>query len=768
MKLNRILSLVLTGALCASLLTVPAGAATFSDVTDPEVAVATDLLSSLGIVSGNGSGQYLPDGYFTRAQFCKMALTAMGRGEEAALHAGRVIFSDVTSGWALGYVNAAATAPGKDLPPLMQGKGNGKFEPDAFITYGEAVTVLMRTLGYSDGDIVLTGAWYDGYLSRANTLGLTKGMERKGDDNLTRGEAALLFQNLLFVPTKAENKPFFTVKLGGSVTEPAIILALNATTPDGEKNAIKTSAKTYKTGGVAFSETYRGTRSKLMLDKNEKVLAVLPDQTVTTRTIRVTAEPEARYLKAEQDETVLIKPETPIWQADKPESTYAKEYLSIKPGTLLALSYDVAGNLSYLYVLGDGGDANHMVAKSLSPENPFAAITGANQNFTIYKNGSPAKLSDVREYDVGSYNPSTGALTLSDHRLTGVYANAKPSPASPTHITVMGHLFPVLDCALDDLAKFRVGDPITLLLAANNEVAGAVKPSVLTGSALGVAAVTGSGDEKTATVTLTSGIDVSGTVAMSDSAAKTISGKLVEVSSAKLGELTLRTASSDIPPSSWNLSNGTVGTLKLASGASIYERVGSSKLFPVALKDITVPVIPAKQITYVGKNFNGEVDLLILENVTGDHFSYGFPVMGEQTGGSAGLSYTNQTVTLENHAKENPTLITGVDFASQQKKRVPMGFVADLAAIDTLHKISSWLTLTAANGVGRADFSEGTVAVGSVTFPLASDLDTHCYNATTKTWFDSLDAAKAYATRLTVYYDRPANEGGKIRMVVVE
>lgn len=43
-----------------------------------------------------------------------------------------------------------------------------------------------------------------------------------------------------------------------------------------------------------------------------------------------------------------------------------------------------------------------------------------------------------------------------------------------------------------------------------------------------------------------------------------------------------------------------------------------------------------------------------------------------------------------------------------------------------------------------------------------------CYNSTTGQWLEDLETARAFAERLTVYYDRNANEGGKVRVVVVE
>ncbi|MEG1431255.1 MAG: S-layer homology domain-containing protein, partial [Oscillospiraceae bacterium] len=205
------------------------------------------------------------------------------------------------------------------------------------------------------------------------------------------------------------------------------------------------------------------------------------------------------------------------------------------------------------------------------------------------KNGSPATLSDIRQYDVGSYNLNTGVLTVSDNRLTGIYTKAVPSPASPSTITVLGHDFTVLDCALADFSNFKVGDSITLLLTADNKVAGAVKPSVLSGTAVGIASIPSNKlDKKEATVTLTSGLVIKVDVSMSDATAESLSGKLVTVSSYKIGELSIRSVSGSTASGSWNVKKGTVGSLKLSPGASLYERMGTSSLFPVALGDVTV------------------------------------------------------------------------------------------------------------------------------------------------------------------------------------
>ncbi len=105
---KKLVSSLLCGALLVGLLVSPAAAA-FPDVTDPELSEAVEVLRQLEVVNCKPDGTFDPAGTFTRGEFCKMALTILGRAEERQLYTGRVIFSDVTAAhWALGWINAAA------------------------------------------------------------------------------------------------------------------------------------------------------------------------------------------------------------------------------------------------------------------------------------------------------------------------------------------------------------------------------------------------------------------------------------------------------------------------------------------------------------------------------------------------------------------------------------------------------------------------------------------------------------------------------------
>ena len=198
----------------------------FPDITDEATAEAAEILRLLGIVSGTGSGNFEPGRTLTRAEFCKMAVEIMGNGDKVAAQMNRTVFADVPSThWARGYVAVAtqgsSSGSGKSAvstPGIIRGDATGRFHPDRAITGAEAVTILMRILGYHDANVGVGAVWYDGYFSTARSIGLTDGLTLNPTGSITRGQAAILFENLLFTESKGSDDVYLTT-LKGSITD---------------------------------------------------------------------------------------------------------------------------------------------------------------------------------------------------------------------------------------------------------------------------------------------------------------------------------------------------------------------------------------------------------------------------------------------------------------------------------------------------------------------------------------------------------------------
>jgi hypothetical protein len=161
----------------------------FSDIAGHEAEGALSLLGALGIYTGDSGlgGAVKPDDPVTRAQFCKIIVTALGRGTTAAGLAGlQPAFTDGATipTWAWGYINVAV------YMGVIKGYADGSFGAGNPVTYAEAVTMLIRSV---PGHLaqVTPGVWPYNFLFYAVDTGFTGGVE-VGFANLpaSRGDIA--------------------------------------------------------------------------------------------------------------------------------------------------------------------------------------------------------------------------------------------------------------------------------------------------------------------------------------------------------------------------------------------------------------------------------------------------------------------------------------------------------------------------------------------------------------------------------------------------
>ena len=264
---KRILTWLLAVGMLASLLTVPAGAANatrFSDVADNYTATAIETLRLMGVLDGYSDGTFRPNAALTRAQFCKMAVYAMDGSSELGRYSTVTIFPDVKpSFWASSYINMAAKKG------VIAGFADGKFKPNQTVTAGQAVTILMRGLGYKDEN--MGGVWPQGYMAEAKTCGLLKSTGiTSAYSALTRGQAAKLFLNL------------FEAKRGTG--EGAVVLFSFTpekdegylTNLDAGKGTLTAGGKPYTMAHPVTSTSLIGSKGKVVLNGDGEILTFLP------------------------------------------------------------------------------------------------------------------------------------------------------------------------------------------------------------------------------------------------------------------------------------------------------------------------------------------------------------------------------------------------------------------------------------------------------------------------------------------------------------
>jgi len=190
---------------------------------EPETIVFTDVeqgheyydaiytLAREGVISGiqqeDGTYMFKPEDTITRAEVAKLVAVYTATNEDLITETTDK-FPDVPlDHWANKYI-AYAVKLG-----IIAGCDDGTFRPSNPVTYGEVVKMLVCSKGY--GEVYkATEPWYEGYITIANSSGVSKGAQISGDKEAPRGLVAKLIHNLRNVQYYQPKKP--TVGGGGS------------------------------------------------------------------------------------------------------------------------------------------------------------------------------------------------------------------------------------------------------------------------------------------------------------------------------------------------------------------------------------------------------------------------------------------------------------------------------------------------------------------------------------------------------------------------
>ncbi|MBE5039327.1 S-layer homology domain-containing protein [Ructibacterium gallinarum] len=151
--------------------------------------LARQRVCDLGIMEGDEDGNMHFDDFITRAEFVTIALRLKLYGN-VELYQEETRFLDVPSShWASGLISMA------EGMGIITGDVEGTFRPDAFVTYDEAVKILVCVAGYDVAANEL-GGYPNGYYAEANRLGIVKDVERI-EGNVTRGLVCNMIYNTL-------------------------------------------------------------------------------------------------------------------------------------------------------------------------------------------------------------------------------------------------------------------------------------------------------------------------------------------------------------------------------------------------------------------------------------------------------------------------------------------------------------------------------------------------------------------------------------------
>ena len=793
---KRFISLCLTLALTAA----TAGAA-FSDISSGSLQQTVSVLGSLGIMQGTGNNRFEPNRPLTRAEFCKLAVTAMGI-DDASPYASYTIFPDVhASHWAARYVNAALRHPDFKDNYIIRGYADGTFGPDRQLTYGEVCTMLLRMLGYKESDI--GPFWPADYIAQANALGLTRGISIKDAKTpVTRADAATMLLNTLGTATRSDGQggsPLIS-RVSSSTVENCILLETSET----DSSLATDEALFYENGTLSARKTAGrldrsliGVYGTLVIGKKGENVAVgvvpntasrqetyevvnaATDRIVTkTGTFRPNRDTPTYISRDSSAEDSKLKPLTEVWS-------------SILPGDTLHAYYNEYGSLALLAVLP---------GTSISHANTFVygIATSANipSEYKIVKNGAVIDPSGLKKYDVVTLDAANRQALVSDTRVSGRYSEGGPTVSYPQEVKVYGNSFRISDSAAAFFKDMKLKDYITLLFDADGNVAAAYPRSTVSADMQGIVTAI---DESKATVTLTNGVTLRNMDIDKLDKPTALMGRLVSISTnGDKAVLTRRTLSGKTS-GEWSLSDGKLGTKSVSSRVNVYEEVLSgAPLSRIALSDIPLAKVPSSDIRYTVTDSAGTITTVILGDVTGESWLYGMGY-GEKIKDNSYFDEPNDNDTVNNK--------TWGSYSDEEKKKyrdehtsysyiesvvlrhwsdgkeikdkfkvlslpsglsggpiaVPKGYSTDENIVNTSLDIKK---LKLIDTVDRTAFDGASgVRTKDGYYALADQLG--IYDTENRDFIATLQSAKSNYTKFALYANDTAEDGGKIRIITV-
>ena len=277
-------------------------------------------------------------------------------------------------------------------------------------------------------------------------------------------------------------------------------------------------------------------------------------------------------------------------------------------------------------------DTSSVMLKSL--KGPFVAGDTVQLPFVpkmVYRNDKASESAKLNKYDVYYYSESLQTLWVYTRRAAGRITAVSPSASAPTSVTVAGTSYTLGSSAVasqvSSLNGGGVGEVVTLLLGMNNEAAGIVTGEEADSVFYGVV--------QTATRSLVeeNGADVLQKVSVmcTDGIARTVNvDKSLNFPQGWLVEIKVTPEGESVEHIDDRRVNGTINTNATALGAAAL--ADDVEILDTTSEGVAGTVRPSRlsgtklnmlNVRYYTLNDNGEIDRLILNDVTGDLWKYG-------------------------------------------------------------------------------------------------------------------------------------------------
>ncbi|MBE7012475.1 MAG: S-layer homology domain-containing protein [Ruminococcaceae bacterium] len=427
LKCRKFIASVLTSIMTFSMMATAVFAAVPSDVANTKYEEAAEVLGVLNVMVGDDTGAFRPDDAIIRSEAAKVAVAISGLTEVANVTSGTTKYPDVFNGhWATGFINVATDQK------MVVGDTAGTFRPDDKITYAEAVTILVRALGY-EPQAQAKGGFPTGYLVTGSDIGLTKGVSGTQNKAVSRGDIARLAYNALTINMMEQTgfgndvnyevveKTLLADKLNVEKIVGQVKAVGNASLDSSSnlnKNQILIEDEIYETGSADVRQVLGFTVDAYINEDGELLLA-RPSEG-KNNSVTVPAENIAEITNTESKKELqywadLDNDKKPTKEAIHKDATIlyngkagtAEDFKEIDSGSITLLDTDTNGshdvvfvNETVNYVVEEVVESSHKIVDKYGQKTLVADPEDETLTFVLVKGTERIEIGDLKEWDV--------------------------------------------------------------------------------------------------------------------------------------------------------------------------------------------------------------------------------------------------------------------------------------------------------------------------------------------------------------------------------
>lgn len=740
-----------------------------SGASNYDEANAITLSKTLNIMVGDTDGNMHLDNFVSRAEFTKVAVAMSQYRNMVPVSSTTSVFRDCTfRHWAAPYVRTAVTNG------LITGYPDGTFRPENTVLLEEAVTVMLKLLGYTEEDF--GSSWPYGQIGIATNQHVLDNVTCSVGGELTRRDVLkLVYNTLVAQPKNATNSnQKYLQSLECNLYEDAVIIATNEENNSVTPGYVLTSEGTFRIGND-FNHDLIGRKGDLIVKNGNDYAAFMQSaQTVQKHVVysmlndSVVTYNDGVITSFKVDDNVAAYQNTN-------KTTFGAIRNSLSSGDTVYLMKDAGGNVDYITVTTDNLEGPYTVSgKSQLIQLGINADTAV-----VMRDGVKSDSSAIKANDIVYYLADINTVFAYSRKITGVYEKATPNKDMPTSVTVSGNTYTIETAAafdkLSSNGSCKFGDTVTLLIGKDGQVA-----DVLTSS-------------KQSDEILVGYLTETGTKQFTNSDGDvytSIYAGLIQPDGSKLEVVTDRDYSGFINNvMTVNFNNGVarltaqkqgntvsgmvdadnmkIGSHEIDEGVEILDVTTNSDDQPGAyvktyMQRLDGVNLSASKVLYTGKNSSGKITDIILLNATGDAYSYGVisDISESVSGGSMSTTtrrYTcdiggsKYTCNINYGATFNRGSVIGASFSG--------GTITSMVRLNTTGRVS--------------EIGNGTVTVGGTEY--LTDDKLIVYKSNMASGISTYTVIPVNELReninnynITAYSDKTLATGGRVRVLIVK